>query len=56
MCNVCKDWEIGKLTNKEAWRNLEEMVGDNLSQMDEHSLELANKIVDKMIEEQLNET
>ena len=25
MCNVCRDWELGKLTLSEAWRNLDEM-------------------------------
>jgi hypothetical protein len=24
MCAICKDWQLGKLTIKEAWRNLNE--------------------------------
>lgn len=26
MCIVCRDWQAGKLTNKEALRNLGEMI------------------------------
>ena len=24
MCQICKDWQLGKLTITEAWRNLNE--------------------------------
>ena len=47
MCLVCKDWQLGKLTNKEALRAIGEMVDSGENK--EHLMRLAEKILDKEV-------
>lgn len=35
MCIICKDWMLGKLTVKEAWRNLNETVDSDPDKKDD---------------------
>lgn len=53
MCIVCKDWELGKLTSKEALRNL----GEFISLSDENIEELNHyyMVVEKITDELTNE-
>lgn len=47
MCLVCKDWQLGKLTTKEALRNLNETVDENATREElDHYWEIATKITD----------
>ena len=51
MCIICKEWELGKLTSKEALRNLGEMIlssNDNKENPD-HYYEISEKILDKEV-------
>lgn len=48
MCQICSDWEKGKLTSKEAFANIGEMLNttdDNIEV--NHLLDLSNRILDK---------
>jgi len=46
MCILCKDWELGKLTSKEAFRNIGEiLISANDKELD-HLFELSNRILD----------
>jgi hypothetical protein len=48
-CIVCRDWELGKLTNEEAKRNLNEIADSNSELTDEeakHYWELWEKILE----------
>jgi len=45
MCLVCKDWLQGKLTADEAYRNLDEAIGDsNTYEEYVHFFEVMRKI------------
>lgn len=47
MCIVCLDWEKGKLTNKEAMKNLGEMLNSTKDDgIRDHLFGLSNKIID----------
>jgi hypothetical protein len=47
MCLICSEWELGKLTNKEALRNLGEMIDfEENEQKKEHFLKTAERIID----------
>lgn len=53
MCLICVEWNAGRLTNKDAFRNLGESLRaatdqDEYDQVD-HLLELSNKIMDKEV-------
>lgn len=49
MCIVCLDWQKGKLTLEEAWRNLNEIAWDGFNSEEErlHYLEVAEKLAEK---------
>jgi hypothetical protein len=49
MCLVCKDWLAGKITTKEAWRNLHELHSIDTDNMEEqlHYFEVAEKLAEK---------
>lgn len=50
MCVICKDWQLGKLTKAEAWRNLDEMMQDLVDK--EEDLGHYWEVIDKLIEEE----
>ena len=46
-CQVCYDWLKGSLTNKEALRNLSEMINtENNEEEKQHYYEVANIVLD----------
>lgn len=45
MCIVCVEWQAGKLTNKEALRNLGEMI--STQQDNSHYYGVVDKIMEK---------
>lgn len=49
MCKICSDWQLGKLTIKEAWRNLQETVDgiDGDEEKLDHYFEVANKLLEE---------
>lgn len=49
MCNVCESWKANKMTDKEAFRALGELINtvDAKSKDLEHYLEVSDKILDK---------
>jgi hypothetical protein len=49
MCVVCSDWEKGKLTSKEALRNLGEMIATGTEKEKKHYFEVSEKILDKEV-------
>jgi hypothetical protein len=50
MCIVCAQWEAGKLTSKEALRNLGEMIGSSDDEEKTgHYFEACDKIIDKEV-------
>jgi hypothetical protein len=49
MCIVCTEWEKGKLTSKEALRNLGEMIGTGTEKEKEHFFKVSEKILDKEV-------
>lgn len=53
MCIVCKDWEAGKLSSKEALKNLGELIGmkgeADLDPKVRHYYKAAEKILDKEV-------
>lgn len=55
MCRVCSEWELGKLTNKEALRNLGELIQaedrDNGEDNGHYYL-----VVDKIMDDELGES
>lgn len=51
MCIVCVDWQAGKLTNKEALRNLGEMI--NTTDLDKEKVAHYFATVDKIMEKEL---
>lgn len=52
MCVVCLDWEKGKLTSKEALRNLGEMIQSSSKEEEAvHYFEVVEKIMDKEVPE-----
>lgn len=55
MCVVCKDWELGKLTAKEAFRNLGELINSTEDREERrHLFDLSNQLLDEEVP--LNET
>ena len=54
MCVICTEWQMGKLTSKEAMRNLGEiLVNAEDEQIREHLFDLSNKIIDSEFPETL---
>ena len=55
MCTICVEFNMGKLTRKEAWRNLREMVSVDDIQGDEearnHYYDLAEKLAEEEFED-----
>lgn len=53
MCQICKDWQLGKLNITEAWRNLNEAreAGFETNEALAHYFEVA-----EMLAEEQNET
>ena len=53
MCKICADWQLGKLTTKEAWRNLGEMKDSPFSTDEEvdHYWKLANELAESIEDE-----
>lgn len=51
MCLICTELAKGRLTSKEAYRNIEEIVDD---MTEEHYFEVLGKIIDKKEEENAN--
>lgn len=49
MCIVCKDWELGKLTSKEALRALGELISGAKEKEKEHLFKVSEKILDKEV-------
>lgn len=49
MCAVCKDWELGKLTWEEAFRNIGEMIEGSKHDIEE--LEHLSKILGKIMKD-----
>ena len=49
MCIVCRDWEAGKLTSKEALRALGEMIPGAKPKEKEHFFKVSEKILDKEV-------
>lgn len=49
MCIVCKDWEAGKLTNKEALQNIGELFNTDGDLGNEHFAEVIERIMDKEV-------
>lgn len=49
MCIVCKDWEAGKLTSKEALRALGELISGAKPKEKEHLFKVSEKILDKEV-------
>ena len=47
MCRICVDFELGKLTLEEAYRNFREIYNEN----DDHALELWVKLIEAEGEE-----
>lgn len=49
MCKICLEWELGKLTNQEARRNLGEMINVGADSEEEslHYWELMEKLIDE---------
>jgi hypothetical protein len=48
MCKICSEWQLGKLTTKEAWRNLKETMNPDMTQEElDHYWETAMKLVDE---------
>lgn len=43
MCRICAEWQMGKLTTTEAWRNLNEMPRDTEEEL-VHFFEVAEKL------------
>lgn len=61
MCIVCRDWEAGKLTSKEALQNLGELIQAAKEDEKEHYFEVSEKILDKEVplsetDEELDQT
>lgn len=50
MCLICVEWQAGKLTTKDAMRNLGESINVATEEEDfekvEHLVELSNKLMD----------
>jgi hypothetical protein len=47
MCKICFEWQLGKLTTNEAWRNLNELATLDMSQEElDHYWETAMKLAD----------
>lgn len=51
MCLVCAQWELGKLTSKEALRNLGEVMSLDKSSQNDHYLAVVDAIMAKEVGE-----
>ena len=53
MCKICVDWEMGKMTNEEAWRNLREFAREETvtDQDMSHFFEVAERLKEKEYED-----
>lgn len=50
MCRICVEWEMGKLTSKEAFKNLGEAINSSNSDTDrDHLFEVSEKILSKEV-------
>jgi hypothetical protein len=50
MCIVCRDWQLGRLTSKEALRNLGEMIFASEDKEEQaHLWEISEKILDNEV-------
>lgn len=49
MCIVCRDWQAGKLTSKEALGALGELINSSKKEDKEHYFEVSEKILDKEV-------
>ena len=49
MCMICKDWELGKLTSKEALRNLGEVMAEATKAGRAHYDDVVEKILNKEV-------
>ncbi len=49
MCMICKDWELGKLTSKEALRNLGEVMREANKSSRAHYDDVVEKILNKEV-------
>lgn len=50
MCRICVEWEQGKLTSKEAFRNIGEAINTTDSDNErEHLFGLSERILDKEV-------
>jgi hypothetical protein len=50
MCNICAEWEKGKLTSKEAFRNIGELINTSDDEkVIEHMISLSGKILDSEV-------
>lgn len=51
MCAICVEWEKGKLTSKEAYRNLGEALSATEDEtVKSHLMDLSEKILEKELE------
>lgn len=55
MCLVCSEWELGKLTNKEALRNLGELIRAEDRDNGEDNGHYY-QVVDKIMDDELGES
>lgn len=53
MCIVCLEWQKGKLTTTEAWRNLSEIMDADAEHGEDmaHYWDVAEKLAEKLVEE-----
>lgn len=49
MCKICSDWEKGKLTAKDAMRNIGEVISSASKKDAKHLMDLSDRILDKDI-------
>lgn len=50
MCRICVEWELGKLTTKEAFRNLGELINStDDEETKDHLFDLSNKLLDEEV-------
>jgi len=47
MCKICSEWQLGKMTDKEAFRAIGETIQDENDDNRQHLFELSERIVSK---------
>lgn len=47
MCIICKDWQAGKLTDREAFRAIGELLGTDDEEKRRHLFELSDRILEE---------